>query len=103
MRTRWDVWRDRIVLVVIAGTLATGYVLAQAPKEPPALSEIDQLKLQNFELATDNLKLRVQQALTSLAAVERESAALLKNLAKPGYRLERGTDGRWVYQPESTP
>lgn len=82
-----------LVLVAAAGVSTP----AQEPSAaPPALSEVELLRIQALELTLENLSLR-------LDAVRREADGYLRTLQRPGFELVKVPDAqgvlRWAYRP----
>lgn len=83
-----------LIVVLALGMLGAAQT---PPAQTPALSEVDQLKLQAIELEAEVHRLRIQVSAAALAQLEAESKTFVKSLAVPGYRIERGPDGKWRY------
>lgn len=67
----------------------------EPPPAPPVLPPLDAARLQIFELAIENLSLK-------LDALKREAETFVRTLQHEGYEL-RKENGQWVYRPVPAP
>lgn len=65
--------------------------------DEPALTDVQQLKLQGFEKDTENLRLKAALIQMQLADIDREARAFFTSLQVEGYVLQRNDKGMWEY------
>lgn len=95
------VWIVMVALYVADAQTTT----ASAKADAPAITEVEALKLEAKFLALQNTQLRIEQTCAAVPAVralqediarlETDLNGFAKTLEKPGFVLQRTTDGQW--------
>jgi hypothetical protein len=96
--------KTRLVTLALLLTFCFAHV-ALAQDKPatapvvPTVSVEDSLRITNALLNAENLNFKQVQLTADLAKAKTAFEALLKGLEKPGFVLQRGADGAFVYVP----
>ena len=88
--------RRTTAILMFAGFLLSLFllpVLIHAAQDVPALTELDQLRVENALLVVKDRENELEKARLALQV-------LLTRLQKPGYALTRDQSGKLVYAPE---
>ena len=86
-----------IGLLVLLAVASVSWAQAPAEKPVPTISAEDGLRLSNVLLQVENITLKIQAMQATLQQAQDAAQKVVASLQKPGYTLQRGEKGEFIY------